>query len=66
MISSSADQIRMALNLWFEPSDFINDDGTYSIDFEEMYNEISSINFSKVKENILQLLQEYIQEQKQK
>ena len=66
MITNAADQIRMALNLWYEPSDFLNDDGTYCIDFQEMYDEISQIDFLQIKENILQLLQEYIQEQQQK
>ena len=66
MITNAADQIRMTLNLWFEPSDFINDDGTYSIDFEEMYDEISQIDFLQIKEDILKLLQEYVKEQEQK
>ena len=66
MITNAADQIRMALNLWYEPSDFINEDETYSIDFQEMYNEILNTDFLKLKINLLEVLQEFIDEQQQK
>ena len=66
MITNAADKVKTVLQLWAEPSDFIDENENYTIDFQSLYNEILNTDFSKLKINLLEVLQEFIDEQQQK